>query len=201
MLNIDVIPDYMRHALALVQQHDPSAFIGGGALRDLALGVFPKDVDIFCGPGFDVDAFGEANSQLLMLDQTRHTLEYEEMFSDLRAVYEFRLMDGPGGLFEHPPIQLIVMSRVWPIEEQLARFDFGACRAAFDGTAIQTHAAFGPDIAARTLTYMHTPEHPGYRHSMERAARLSRWHGLRVVMPGYISTTIEEAEPTWEVTF
>lgn len=179
-MNYNLHPQ-INAALALVKPHDPTAFVGGGALRDSILGVSIKDIDIFVGPGFDPARFEEVTD--LRLDDLQDHVdptEYQDFFQgDLKDVFCFTPFAGA------LPVQIVQMARGMTIREQLDRFDFSFCQVAWDGSFLTVGSSFYPDIERKIAGYAHTDEHPSYCGSVRRAVRLSdRFPGWRFIMPG-----------------
>jgi hypothetical protein len=133
--------------LASLQQIAPEAHIAGGAMRDTILQKQIHDIDVF----MDNEHVEEAAARLRSSWAYVKVGEWKEYlgFSDpaMLRVAKFEKAD------ETIPICVIGL-KSWCTEprENIARFDFGVCMAAFDGlTTIRTHE-FDFDIEGQTFT-------------------------------------------------
>lgn len=133
--------------LTAVQKNiDDRAVIAGGCLRDMLLGVKPKDVDIWVYnniPPIDPESLGiEA-----------------EGFELVRSVWTSRSLS-----------MIMVTTVIWkgvtfdiirlrdPNIAAVDRFDFGINQVWYDGKHIHTTDAFDMDEMCNTLTYLNTAE-------------------------------------------
>jgi hypothetical protein len=71
------------------------------------------------------------------------------------------------------------------LEENLARFDFGICMAAFDGKQIIRAAEFETDIENKTFTLCRADNQPQFAYSMSRFEKITatRYQGWSLVIP------------------
>lgn len=180
---LDRIPGLISDVLGWVQRIDPTAIVGGGFLRDLALGAEPKDVDIFVGPAFSAAKFVATYPGWIVVASYDTAASYGPAFSDeLKAI--FTLVPPHGWALPGPPFQVIQMNRAMTVADQLDRFDFHACRAVFDGLCLTVGDRFWDDIQNRTLTYALEPsDDRRARRAERRAERLTARLGLRAVWP------------------
>lgn len=133
--------------LTAVQKNvDDRAVIAGGCLRDLTLGVKPKDVDIWV-----YNSIPSINPETLGIE--------EEGFEYVRSAWTPRSLS-----------MINVTTVVWKgvtfdiirLRDQdiaaVDRFDFGINQVWYDGKHIHTTDAFDRDVWDNTLTYLNTAE-------------------------------------------
>lgn len=133
--------------LTAVQKNvDDRAVIAGGCLRDLTLGVKPKDVDIWV-----YNNVPSINPETLGIE--------EEGFEYVRSAWTPRSLS-----------MISVTTVVWKgvtfdiirlRDKDIAavdRFDFGINQVWYDGKHIHTTPAFDLDVMNNTLTYLNTAE-------------------------------------------
>lgn len=154
------------------------AVIAGGAVRDFLLGRPMKDIDVFLRSRGNVEderivktAYPKAELQF------NTDPEYSIQMPEVASVWNYQ----EGGLFADAPVQLIFLNGPdVTLPGMLERFDFGLCRAGFDGDIVVT-AAFVKDAFGMTMTLLYSP-HPA--HSQRRYERLIRKYPYhRLVKP------------------
>ena len=145
-----------------------SAHIAGGAVRDTILGRPIRDVDIFLH-----DTAGDPAAALLRAKfgyvKVGEWRQYE-MFSDpmVARVAKFEKAD------ETIPICLIGLTKDLAPDDNIARFDFGVCMAAWDGTgAMITNDDFKRDIESKTFTLCRADNLAQFSYSMVRFKKLT----------------------------
>lgn len=162
------------------------ALIAGGAVRDFLLGREIKDIDFFMrsrGPEEDKriaeTAFTDAIVQHGELPE-----EYRLQMPELASVYvsheglrDYRDIFGDGQF----PAQLIFLNGSEKDAYGLiSRFDFGLCRAAFDGERALYTDEFLKDAFGLTMTLINADNMEKSRHRYERLSAKypeHRWIG------------------------
>jgi hypothetical protein len=173
--------DRYGELLGTLQSLSPMAHIGGGAVRDTLLGRPIRDIDIFLedsvieggdGPGVLRSRFG-----FVMVGEWKSY----EMFSDpaVTCVARFEKAD------ETIPVCLIGLKRAQSIADNLRRFDFGICMAAWDGDEVHTAAEYVADAEARRFTLHRADNLPQLRYSMSRYRKMTadRYAGWALAIP------------------
>jgi hypothetical protein len=122
-------------------------YIAGGALRDLFLGREPKDIDIFTGPDWNV----EAAKKLGEIKWTKKGAPFDqdpESWSAADDTIETVANLTIEGL---PPFQIIERPHNPEPMKMLERFDFGICRVAWDAQGYYIHNDFVTDFYDRAF--------------------------------------------------
>lgn len=162
------IPGEYTDLLAHVQSYVPQALLAGGCLRDTINNVPVNDIDIFV-PEDKAKLAGH------LISDTHPTLAksipepYFTMNNDVRSV------DYYAGARGVRPVNIIGVT-AWTCtpEQQLARFDFGICRVAYDGKTLWKDLSFDRDKADRTFTLTSNFQTPDQlKNSRARFERLS----------------------------
>jgi hypothetical protein len=154
------IPTKWVDLLWELQEHDPSALLAGGAIRDLYCGRPIKDLDFWV---FN----GEAKFDF-MKDYDYNAVgfnEYEEHKKHVReidVIYEMT--------FEGQQINVILMRHTIHPMDLIQSFDFGLCQAAYDGYNFHLSPSFLYDFKHQCFTLMHGKT---YEKSKERHQRFS----------------------------
>ena len=157
----------------------PTAHIGGGAVRDTLLARPIRDIDLF----LDVTCT-DAAAKLLRSEfgfvKTDERKSYK-MSSDptVVRVATFEKAD------ETIPICLIGLKQTRGMQDNLARFDFGPCMAAWDGDKVYTAPEYKRDVEQKTFTLYRADDQPQFDCSMSRFDRMTadRYAGWRLVVP------------------
>ncbi|MCQ4158768.1 hypothetical protein NON00_02350 [Roseomonas sp. GC11] len=177
MLTESDIPEETKRLLQIIQQHDPSAAIVGGYLRDLAAGVKPKDVDIFITRAGLRSLLGSWQG---MTPLVLEGYGGGAMRAEVAEVWEYSpLMPFP------LPVQIIVLREPLPLSEVIHRVDFDFCRVGYGGTGkLLLGHGFEAAISTRTATYC-GPDDP--KQLARSARRVRRWEtrftGWRFLRP------------------
>jgi hypothetical protein len=161
--------------LVTLQQVAPEAHIAGGAVRDTILQKQIHDIDVFMK-----DEHVEEAAALL-----RSSCSYVKVgewkqylgFSDpaMTRVAKFEKAD------EIIPICIIgLLPRFANPKDNIARFDFGLCMAAFDGKQTIRAAEFDQDEEAHSFTLFRADNQTQFNYSLSRfekiaAARFKGW--------------------------
>jgi Poly A polymerase head domain len=166
--------------LTTLQQVAPEAHIAGGAVRDTILQKQIHDIDVFMN-----DEHVEAAAALL-----RSACSYVKVgewkqylgFSDpaMTRVAKFEKAD------ETIPICIIGLlpDFVGP-KDNITRFDFGICMAAFDGKNTIRAAEFNHDAESQTFTLHRADNPPQFAYSMSRFEKIAagRYQGWSLAVP------------------
>lgn len=184
--------------LSRIQAIDPTAHIGGGYLRDTYFSRPIKDVDVFANVEH-VDALTnelrKTHPQVTETIPVGEAERYETFDASVAGVIEFagfrRLhVSSP------TPVNLILRSDGLSIAENLARFDFGICRIAHDGTNLIVAPEFDADRMTRCFTLCKCENADQYVQSMRRYSRLvAKYQGWGLSVPGRFSEVANMASP------
>jgi hypothetical protein len=166
--------------LATLQQIAPDAHIAGGAVRDTILKKQIHDIDIF----MDDRRVEEAAARLRASCAYVKVGEWKEYlgFSDpaMLRVAKFEKAD------EALPICIIGLKPEYTDpRDNISRFDFGVCMAAFDGEETFQAEEFDHDIASRTFTLLRADNEAQFAYSMSRFEKITagRYSGWTLAIP------------------
>ena len=146
--------------MALFLLKTSHAVLAGGFVRDVLLGLSPKDLDIFC------DSANEAN--LAAYYATLYTPGARVKRSTYARSVEL------GGM----PVQFVFYREFASAGDLVSQFDFRACaagvywsteREAWQGVCV---SGFHEDLANRRLTFLHQPKDAGSLVPLKRALHL-----------------------------
>ena len=82
------------------------------------------------------------------------------------------------------------------IRDNLARFDFGICQAAWDGEEVYAAPEYRKDIEAKTFTLHRADNYRQFAYSMSRFDKITmdRYAGWRLVVPKEFKKLADEYE-------
>jgi hypothetical protein len=182
---------YYGTVLEALQRAIPgSVHIAGGAVRDTILERPIRDVDIFLSnTGADpAAALLRAEFGYVKVGEWR---QYEG-FSDpmVERVAKFEKAD------ETIPICLIGLKENLSLYDNIGRFDFGCCMAAWEGgtSPIITNVHFKRDVESKTFTLCRADNLAQYSYSMVRFAKLTadRYEGWKLAVPSQFEDLAKE---------
>jgi Poly A polymerase head domain len=172
--------DKYHSLLTAVKSVSPNAHIAGGAVRDTILQKQIHDIDVFMN-----DEHVEAAAALL-----RSSCGYVKVgewkqylgFSDpaMTRVAKFEKAD------ETIPICIIgLLPHFVSPRDNIARFDFGICMAAFDGQQIIRTAEFDQDVKAHAFTLHRADNLSQFTYSISRFEKITagRYQGWSLEVP------------------
>jgi hypothetical protein len=172
---------FYGNILEALQQAIPgSVHIAGGAVRDTILDRPIKDIDIFLH-----HSAGEVAAALLRTKfgyvKVGEWVQYEH-FSDpmVVRVAKFEKAD------ETIPVCLIGLAEDLSLLDNIARFDFGVCMAAWSGgDTMLSDDRFKRDIESKTFTLCRADNLPQFSYSMVRFEKLTadRYKGWNLLVP------------------
>jgi hypothetical protein len=175
---LTTVSDYTT-ILAKLQQIAPEAHIAGGAVRDTILEKPIHDIDVFMAEGH-VD---EAAALLRPACKYVKVGEWKQYlgFSDpaMTRVAKFEKAE------ETIPVCIIGLKPSWESAvENLSRFDFGVCMAAFNGSEFLRTDKFDQDVKAKTFTLHRADNYPQFAYSMCRFEKITsgRYQGWSLVV-------------------
>jgi hypothetical protein len=167
--------------LASLQQIAPEAHIAGGAVRDTVLNKPIHDIDIFADDGHaeEVAARLRSSHAYVKVGEWKEYLGFSD--PAMLRVAKFEKAD------ETIPICVIgLKSRYTAPRENIARFDFGICMAAFDGgKTILTTEEFNRDVAQSTFTLRRADSIQQFAYSKTRFEKITagRYSGWTLAIP------------------
>jgi hypothetical protein len=153
---------------ALRQDVSDCVHIAGGAVRDTILERPIRDIDIFLHP-FSGDPAAALLRSKFGYVKVEEWKQYA-LFSDpmVARVAKFEKAD------ETIPICLIGLAENLTPDDNITRFDFGACMAAWDGTGTMiTNDDFKRDIESKTFTLCRADNLAQFSYSMVRFKKLT----------------------------
>lgn len=166
----------------------PTAHIGGGSVRDTLAGKPFKDVDLFLHNAVADDAAKLLRSQFSYVKVGEW--ENYEMFSDpaVARVAKFEKAD------ETVPVCLIGLKEPRGMRDNLRRFDFGVCMAAWDGNDVYRAKEYEIDIHNKTSTLCRADDQLQFNYSMSRFNKLTedRYAGWELVVPAEFEALARE---------
>lgn len=177
-----MILDFMSECariLTALQAVAPDARIAGGAVRDWLLERPVKDIDVFVSA--DASERKLAKAVMKFRPEVKRTVDGRYFQSDRSVVESIEYGDEAERL---PPINIIRLAERHTIASNIARFDLGLCRAAFDGKDIRTHADFRSDVRFKRLTIRKCENEKQFELSLARFVRLEeKYPGWRFTVP------------------
>jgi hypothetical protein len=172
--------DRYKPILDALQQIEPSAHIAGGAVRDTLLERPIRDVDLFLYHEGLEDAARVMRSEFGFVKVGEWTSYL--MFSDPAIVRlaKFEKAD------EEIPVCLIGLTYSGLMEDNIRRFDFGICMAAWDGKHDPLLLPeFKDDCGSQTFTLHRADDLAQFRYSMSRFRKITadRYAGWTLSVP------------------
>jgi hypothetical protein len=167
----------------------PSAFLAGGAVRDLDNGRPVKDLDVF----FNEETVGDGAFAKVLEDQFFYKngvvdCSYIDAASEIQSTIIFS--DRFGG----PDLNLINTSPDFDTMKMLERMDFGICLIGFNGEQVIRTAAYHVDQAAKQFTLTRADSIEGTMRSLKRYDRLvQKYEDWPLVIPAHLREVGYEA--------
>jgi hypothetical protein len=171
--------DYTE-VLAALQQIAPEAHIAGGAVRDTILQKQIHDIDVFMQDEHVEEAAALLRSQCsyVKVGEWKQYLEFSD--PAMTRLAKFEKAD------EAIPVCIIgLLPGFAKPRDNIARFDFGICMAAFDGKQTIRTAKFNQDEKARTFTLCRADNKAQFAYSLSRFEKLTaaRYMGWSLSVP------------------
>ena len=159
----------------------PTAHIGGGAVRDSLLKRPIRDVDLFIDSAVTDPAAQLLRSKFgfIKVSDWMAAGYYRKSVLELARVATFEKAD------ETIPIQLIGLNGPTTMQQNIGRFDFGACMAGWDGDQVCTTEQFKIDVYNETFTLCRAESQWQYDNSMRRFQKFTaeRYAGWKLRVP------------------
>jgi len=175
-LKMLTVSDYTT-VLSTLQQIAPGAHIAGGAVRDTILQKQIQHIDVF----MSVEHVEEAAALLRSGCSYVKVGEWKQYLGPaMTRVAKFEKAD------ETIPVCIIgLLPQFAAPENNIARFDFGICMAAFDGKQTIRAAAFNKDEKAQTFTLCRADNQAQFAYSLSRFEKITadRYKGWTLVIP------------------
>ena len=173
------VSDYAT-VLTTLQQIAPEAHIAGGAVRDTILQKQIHDIDVFMHDEHVEEAATllRSSCSYVKVGEWKQYLEFSD--PAMTCVAKFEKAD------ETIPVCIIgLLPRYTSPENNIARFDFGICMAAFDGKQTIRTAEFDQDKKAQTFTLRRADNRAQFTYSLSRFEKItaSRYKGWSLVIP------------------
>lgn len=147
-----------------------NTIIAGGFLRDFALGVPPKDIDVFIESSpYGSEYLGRRIAEALGIEPIEVTLQCELSYlgnNEADRIFAAGELDGL-------PVQIIELAPGINPAGRVPRFDFGLCQIWMDENGVHFTDAFDRDVAGRTLTLCYAESQEEHDRSMRRYERLT----------------------------
>jgi hypothetical protein len=175
--------------LSTLQQIAPGAHIAGGAVRDTILHKQIQDIDVFMGDEHVEEAAARLRSSCGYVKVGEWKQYFD--FSDpaMTRVAKFEKAD------QTIPICIIgLLPDFVSAENNIARFDFGICMAAFDGKQTIRAEEFDQDEQAQTFTLCRADNLAQFTYSFSRFEKITaaRFKGWSLVIPDQFETFAKE---------
>lgn len=168
--DISIVPEEWKQLLATIQEHDPLAVIAGGAVRDWYHGYQPRDIDVFVSHQFVLQ---NCPIGLTVVDGTYIiSAEHDDSVSASACYTGYSL-----------PVNIIWCSDAITPAERFNRFDFGLCKAAFNGKEIILHPEFLWDVKYGIFTLRRASNINQTIESFIRYNRLKEKYQYSLVIP------------------
>ena len=172
---------YISAILSRVKKADPSAYVAGGALRDLFNNRPVKDVDVFVSAETDIkNVERRFTTDFVRFHQTMSSDYFDFADPTVKWTQEYR-----PHLSSFPvPVNIIALAPSHaPLMENIHRFDFGFCRIAYDGETITHTPEYSHDINNKVLTLRRCENEAQMDRSMARYARFFLKYPWPLVVP------------------
>jgi hypothetical protein len=175
--------------LGTLQQAIPSSVhIAGGAVRDTILDRPIRDIDIFLhhSDGDPAAALVRTKFGYVKVGEWVQYLSFSDPM--VVRVAKFEKAD------ETIPLCLIGLAEKLSPRDNIARFDFGACMAAWDGGSMITDGCFRRDIERQTFTLCRADDFAQFSYSMVRFEKLTadRYKDWGLVVPSQFEALAKE---------
>jgi hypothetical protein len=175
--------------LATLQQIAPEAHIAGGAVRDTFLQKQIHDIDVFMKDEHVEEAAALLRSQCsyVKVGEWKQYLEFSD--PAMTRVAKFEKAD------ETIPVCIIgLLPNFAKPRDNIARFDFGICMAAFDGKRTIRAAEFDQDEKARTFTLCRADNQAQFSYSLSRFEKITatRYAGWSLIVPSEFEALARE---------
>jgi hypothetical protein len=166
--------------LATLQQIAPEAHIAGGAVRDTILQKQIHDIDVFMKDEHAEEAAVLLRSRCgyVKVGEWKQYLGFSDPAMTRVAKFEKAA--------ETIPVCIIgLLPHLASPKDNIARFDFGICMAAFDGKQTLRTAKFNKDEKARTFTLCRADSQPQFDYSLSRFEKITteRYAGFSLIVP------------------
>ena len=181
---------YYGTILEALQRAVPSSVhIAGGAVRDSILDRPIRDVDIFLS-NTDADPAAvllRAKFGYVKVGEWKQYMGFSDPM--VERVAKFEKAD------ETIPICLIGLKESLSLHDNISRFDFGPCMAAWQGgTTMITNGYFKRDVESKTFTLYRADDLPQFTYSMARFKKLTadRYVGWQLAVPSQFEELARE---------
>jgi hypothetical protein len=166
--------------LATLQQIAPEAHIAGGAVRDTILQKQIHDIDVFMKDEHaeEVAVLLRSRCGYVKVGEWKQYLGFSDPAMTRVAKFEKAA--------ETIPVCIIgLLPHFASPKDNIARFDFGICMAAFDGKQTLRTAKFNKDEKARTFTLCRADSQPQFDYSLSRFEKITteRYAGFSLIVP------------------
>jgi hypothetical protein len=183
------VQDYGNILEALQRDVSGSVHIAGGAVRDTILERPIRDIDIFLPhtAGEPAAALLRAKFGYVKVGEWKQYAHFSDPM--LVRVAKFEKAD------ETIPLCLIGLTESLPLDENIARFDFGVCMAAWGGNGTMlTNDHFKRDIEGKTFTLCRADNFAQFSYSMVRFEKLTadRYKGWALSVPSQFEELVKE---------
>lgn len=161
-----------------VQSHVPGAVIAGGYLRDLYIGIEPKDIDIFIPFVEDIDPIlTKIDNEISPKIEVMSIQFTDSRITEMRGAAYMpqseitRVWDVRSTKEDITPYQIIMLQKDLDTRDRISKYDFGFCQIYFDGCSVYATDAFQKDVDNKTFTLVHCEDDEQFARSMRRAEK------------------------------
>lgn len=173
------ILEHWNPMLDAIKQLCPTAHIAGGAVRDTQLERPVRDIDLFLDDAVADEAAKLMRSKFgyVKVGQWASYLNFSDPI--VIRLAKFEKWD------EEIPVCLIGLDRPRGMQDNVSRFDFGICMAAWNGEVVYTDRKYRYDLETKRFTLCRADNAEQFAYSMQRYKKMTadRYGGWELVVP------------------
>lgn len=172
----------------------PSAFLAGGALRDLDNGRPVKDYDVFFTEDFSLGALDRALWSISYRYSRSCPGDYMDAAKEVKGTYTYSTMG-------QPELNFILLEKHFNPSSIIDRVDFGICQIGADPMGVFSTPAYEFDKQNQCFTLTRAESVDGVQRSLKRYERLQqKYQGWRLNVPVEFTLLVEAAEDAMSTT-
>lgn len=182
-----ILPASWVHVMTQVRSVMPSAFLAGGALRDLDNMRPVKDFDVFFTEEWSAGAMDEALKDTYAYHRWCPG-DYLDAAKEVLTTYTYESLEGL------PTLNFVQLDKSFNPADIILRVDFGLCQIGYDLLGVTATEAYERDKANQCLTLTRAETVQGVQRSLKRYQRLSeKYRGWSLVIPDEFKDIVTEA--------